>query len=109
MVELLHSPCVFKGPPKEATPSEVAISRLPSRGPESGRKGYVTPAFSGVRHKKDKIRIGYPIPVFLGARKWWDWYIAPVFSRGRQKRRQYQKQLSQPSLLEGPKVGGMAM
>ena len=38
--ELLHNPCVLRGPPKGGQ------NRI-ARGPESGRNCYVTPAFSG--------------------------------------------------------------
>ena len=36
----------------------MATSPLPSRGPTNGRKCYVTPAFSGVPSKGDKIKSG---------------------------------------------------
>ena len=36
----------------------MATSTLPSQGPKRGRKCYITPAFSGVPYKGDKIRIG---------------------------------------------------
>ena len=35
-------------------------------GPKRGRKCYVTPAFSGVPNKGDKIRSGYLTPAFSG-------------------------------------------
>ena len=44
----------------------MATSPLPSREPKRGRKCYVTPAFSGVPNKGDKIRSGYLTPAFSG-------------------------------------------
>ena len=44
----------------------MATSPLPSGGPTSGRKCYITPAFSGVPIKGDKIRNDYLAPT-LGA------------------------------------------
>ena len=44
-----------RGSTAKGTKSKVATSPLPSRGPASGRKCYVTPAFSGVPSKGDKI------------------------------------------------------
>ena len=44
----------------------MATSPLPSQGPTSGWNCYVTPAFSGVPGKGDKIRSGYITPAFLG-------------------------------------------
>ena len=58
-----------QGSPKKGTKSELATSPLPSREPEKGRYCYVTPAFSGVPKKGDKIRNGYISSAFSGARK----------------------------------------
>ena len=53
---MLHTPA-FSGIPKQrGTKSEFATSPLPSGGPTSGRKCYVTPAFSGIPNKGDKIK-----------------------------------------------------
>ena len=55
---------------KRGATSEVDLSHLPSRGPTSGRKCYVTPAFSGIpKTKGDKIKSGYHNPAFSGAPK----------------------------------------
>ena len=51
----------------EGTKSELATSSLPSRGPTSGQKCYVTPTFSGVPKRGDKIRIGSLTLAFSGA------------------------------------------
>ena len=56
----------FTGSPTKGTKSEVATSTLPPRGPKRGRKCYVTPAFSGVPNKGDKIRSSYLTPAFSG-------------------------------------------
>ena len=50
------------------TQSELATSPLPSRWPTSGRICCVTPAFSGVPSKGDKIKSGYL--TFSGGHKW---------------------------------------
>ena len=55
-----------QGSPSKGTKSEVATSTLPSHGPMSGRRCYVTPAFSGVPIKGHKIRKGYLTPAFSG-------------------------------------------
>ena len=54
--EMLRHPCILGDPQTKGTKSEVAPSHLPSWGPTSGRKCYVTPAFSGIpKTKGDKI------------------------------------------------------
>ena len=45
-------------PQQRGTKSEVAASPLPSREPKRGRNCYITPAFSGVPNKGDKIKAG---------------------------------------------------
>ena len=47
----------------------MVASPLPSQGPTTGRKCYVTSAFSSVRNKGKKIRSGYLTPTFWGAHK----------------------------------------
>ena len=47
----------------------MVASPLPSQGPTTGRKCYLTPAFSSVRNKWKKIRSGYLTPTFWGAHK----------------------------------------
>ena len=42
----------------------MVASPLPSRGPTRGLSCYVTPAFSGVPNKEDKIRSGFLTPAF---------------------------------------------
>ena len=56
--EMLHHPCILGGPQQRRTTSELATSTLPSRGPKRGRKCYITPTFSGVPNKGDKIKAG---------------------------------------------------
>ena len=43
--EVLRHPCILGGPRQRETKSELAASAMPSRGPKSGRKCYVTIAF----------------------------------------------------------------
>ena len=65
-------------------------------GPTSGRKGYITPAFSGVpKVKEDKIRIG-------GAHKWAEMLHHPCILEGPEK------QGGQRRNGWGPQVGGKA-
>ena len=45
--------------PNKGTKSELVASPLPSRGPTSGQKCYVTPTFSGVPKHGNKIKSGY--------------------------------------------------
>ena len=47
-------------------PHRKGCLTLPSRGATSGRKCYVTPAFSGVPKQGDKIRSGCLTPAFSG-------------------------------------------
>ena len=61
------SPLHSQGSLEEGTKSELAPSPLPSRGPKRGQACYVTPAFSGVPKRGDKIRIGCLTPAFSGA------------------------------------------
>ena len=75
---------------------------LHSRGPTSGRKCCVTPAFSGVFKTGDKIRSGYLTPTFLGAHKWAEVLRNPCVLGGPQKRGQNQKWLPHPCLLGVP-------
>ena len=52
--EVLRHPCIHGGPQQRGTKSELAASTMPSQGPKSGRKCYVTPAFSGVPNKGEQ-------------------------------------------------------
>ena len=77
---------------------------MPSRGPKSGRNCYVTPAFSGVPSKEDKIRSGYITLAFSGAQKRAEMRCNPDVPRGPQVGGQNQKWLHHPYLLGGPKT-----
>ena len=116
--EMLHHPCILGGPQNQGGQNQnwwgpqvggKATSPLHSRGspktmrtkselvgPTSGRKCYITPAFSGVpKVKGDKIRIG-------GAHKWAERLHHPCILRGPQSQgRQNQNRW-------GPQVGGNA-
>ena len=81
------SPLHSRGSPTKGTKSELA-------GPTSGRKCYITTAFSGVPNKGDKIRIG-------GAHKWAEMLHHPCILGGPQQRGQNQN-------WRGPQVGGNA-
>ena len=102
-------PVHSRGSPNMGTKSEVAASALPSWGPTSGPKCYVTYAFSGVLKQGDKIRSGCLNPAFLGAHKWAEVLCNRCILGGRQTRGQNQKWLPHPCLLGGPKEGQSAM
>ena len=53
----------------------------------------VTPAFSEVPNKADKIRSGYITPAFLGAHKWAEFLRNPCILGGPQQRGQNQNWL----------------
>ena len=55
--QLLRNPCPL-GSRTKGTKSKVATSPLAAQWPTSGRNCYVTPAFSGVPGKGDKIKSG---------------------------------------------------
>ena len=91
----------------------MAASPLPSWGPRSGRKCYVTPAFSVVPNAKrrEKFRSGYLTPAFSGAHKRAEVRHKPCILRGpqRQARVDIQKWLPDPYLLGGLEEGGSAV
>ena len=69
-------------------------------GPTSGRKCYITPAFSGVPNKGDKIKVGPQV----GGNA-----TSPKHPRGSPKKGgQNQNWMPNPCLLGGPQVGGNA-
>ena len=86
--EVLHHPCVLRGP---------QTSRQSQWWPTSGRKCYITPAFSGVPKQGDKVKGGPQVgggatsplrsrgPQTRGQGQWWPTsgrkcYITPAFS-----------------------------
>ena len=87
----------------------MAASPLPSRGPKTGRKCYVIPAFSGVPNAKrgEKIRSGCLTPTFSRAQSGAEVLRNPCILRGpqHQERGENQKWLPHPYLLGGPKTG----
>ena len=91
---------------QRGTKSELAAFALPSQGPKSGRKCYVTLAFSGVPNKGDKIRSGYLTPTFSGFPKRGDkiksGYLTPAFS-GAHK---WAELLRNPCIVRDPQQRG---
>ena len=57
----------------------MATSPLPSWGPTSSQNCYVTPAFSGVPRRGDKIKNGHLTPAFLGPTSRRNCYVGPAF------------------------------
>ena len=89
--EMLHHPCILGGPQQRGQNQS---------GPTSGRKCYITPAFSGVPNKGDKIKGGPQV----GGNA-----TSPLHSRGSPKKGgQNQNWMPNPCLLGGPQVGGNA-
>ena len=79
-MELLPNRGRLRGSPTKGRKSEE--SPLPSRGPGNGHICYVTPMFSWVLERGDRIRSGNTTTGFLGAKKWVDWLHNPTFSEG---------------------------
>ena len=104
--EVLRNPCILGGPRQKG--QEVAISPLPSWGPKRGRKCYITPAFSRVPHKVNKIRSGCLTPAFWGVKRGRKCYLTPAFLGVPNKGAQDQKWLPHAYLLGGPKEGRSA-
>ena len=55
---MLHHPFILGAPQQRGTRSELAGSTVPFQRHKSGRKCYVTPAFSVSPNKGDKIKAG---------------------------------------------------
>ena len=123
--EILRQPSILGGPQRQArgAKSEVASSPVPSRGPKSGGKCYVTPPFLGVPNAKrgEQNETGYLTPAFSGAQKRAKMLSKPCILGGprRQARgaksqvvpnngEQNQNWLHHPCLLGGPKECGNA-
>ena len=81
-VELLCNPCILGGHQHQARGENHNWQpHLPSQGPTSGPNSYVTPAFSGVHEKGDKIRTGCLNHAFSEAQKGRNGYVTTPFSR----------------------------
>ena len=110
--EMLHHPCILGGPQQrgqhQSGPTSgrkcyitPAFSGVPKErgtkselaGPTSGRKCYITPAFSGVPNKGDNIKVGPQV----GGNA-----TSPLHSRGSPKKG------GQNQNWRGPQVGGNA-
>ena len=63
--EVLRHPRIVRGPQQSRTKSELAASAMPSRGPKSGQKCNVTPAFSRVPTKGEQNQNWLPQPFLL--------------------------------------------
>ena len=80
--EVLRHPCILRGPQQRGAKSEFAASTMPSRGPKSGRKCYITPAFLGGPNKGEQNQNGLPEPCLLwGPKSGRKCYVTPAFSR----------------------------
>ena len=124
---MLHHPCILGGPQRQGEQNQNwwgpqvggnATSPLHSRGspktrgtkselvgPTSGRKCYITPAFSGIpKDKGNKIRIG-------GAHKWAEMLHHPCILGDPQRLRiggahKWAEMLHHPCILGGPQRQG---
>ena len=54
--EMLHHPCILGDPQTKGDTIRIGCLSRAFWGPTSGRKCYVTPAFSGIPNKGDKIK-----------------------------------------------------
>ena len=97
-------PMHCRGSPNKGTKSKVAASPLPSWGPTSGRKWYVTPAFSGVPKQADKIKIGYLTLPSGGPKDGRKCYATPALASVPKQG----GKLKSGSLLKRPQVGASA-
>ena len=82
-VDLPPNTRLLRGSPTKGRKPEE--SPLPSRGPRNGRICYVTPMFSWVLERGDKIRSGNSSAGFLGAKKWVEWLHNPYLLGGSQE------------------------
>ena len=74
----------------------------------SGRKCYITPLFSAVSIKGNKIGSGYTTHAFSGAQKRAGLLHNPCVLGGLHQRGQSQKSLHNPYLRAGLQEGGLA-
>ena len=126
MAEMLHHPCILGGLRRRGTKSELAGSTVLFQGQKSGRKCYITPAFSGVQNKREKIKAGSkeggnatsPLHSWGSPSKGTkskrpqkraEMLHHPSFSGLPNKGGQDENWLAQPCLFKGTKVGGNAM
>ena len=79
---MICHPCILGGRQKRGTKSELAALAMPSRGPKTGQKCYVTPAFSGVPNKGEQNQNWLPEPCLLGGPKVGGSAMSPLHSRG---------------------------
>ena len=108
--EVLCHTCILGGPQQRGAKSELAASVMPSRGPQSGRKCYVTLAFSGGgQQRAAKSELATSAMPFRGPKSGQKCYATLAFSGVPNKGKQNQNWLPQPCLLRGPKVGGSAI
>ena len=80
--EVLRHPRIVRGPQQSRTKSELAASAMPSRGPKSGQKYYVTPAFSRIPTKGEQNQNWLPEPCLLAGSKEGGSAMSPLHSRG---------------------------
>ena len=120
--ELLRQPSILGGPQQRGAKSELAASAMPSRGPKSGRKCYVTPAFSGVPNKGEQNQNSLPQPCLLGGPKAGGSATSPLHSWGSPTKgskirigclshafsgaQKWAEVLRHPGVLEGPQQRG---
>ena len=107
--EVLGNPYILGGPKTRGQNQKWLLHLCLFEGPPSGRKCYVTPAFSRVAKQGNKVTSGYSNPAFLGAHKSAEVLHNPYILGGPQTRGPNQKWLLHPCLLWGPQVGGIAM
>ena len=80
--QAVRHPCILGGPQQRGAKSELAASAMPPRGLKSGRKCYVTPAFSGVPNKGEQYQKWLPQGCLLGGPKVGASATSPLHSQG---------------------------
>ena len=98
--EMLRLPCTLSNPQHRGTKSKLAASPLPSHGPKSGRKCYVTDAFLGIPNIGEQNRKWLPHPCLLASPKGGGNATSPLHSQGSQTPRAGSK------IRNGPQLGG---
>ena len=83
-VEVLRHPCILGVPHQRGAKSELAVSPMPSQGPQSRHKCYASPGIPGVPNKGKQNQNWLPQPCLLGGPKLGRSATSPLHSEGSQ-------------------------
>ena len=107
--ELLCHPCIHGDPQQRGAKSKMVALPLPSLGPKTGGKCYITPAFVGFPNKVEQNQRWPRHPCLLGGSKEGaKSYVTLAISGIPNKAEQTQKWLPHPCLLGGLEEGSNA-